>query len=172
MQFSVVFINHHFINVIQNVVGYSYHSTNQIRDSLRRLPFPHTLLFVEAHACTEFGVVVLPWGARVYTSILQFFTLLVISLESFKMSSTATIKVKSDAKRRTSIQDKPITEEPLIPASDGDTSGFPLNYAVPRANVATTMDAPDGTVKDKYGYRNRKKTVSWLCYGGCFPPKD
>lgn len=78
------------------------------------------------------------------------------------MSSTIVVETNTEVKHRPSISEKPITEEraPLVPTTDSDNkNGPPSNYAVPRANVAATIDAPNGTTKDKYGYRNRKKTV-------------
>lgn len=78
------------------------------------------------------------------------------------MSSTMTVESKTEVKQQPSIPENPITEErvPLTAAYDGDKKhNLPSNYAVPRANVAATMDAPNGTTKDQYGYRNRKKTV-------------
>lgn len=79
------------------------------------------------------------------------------------MSSTTVLETKTDVKHRTSIPEKPITEErtPLIPTNGSDKHGLAANYAVPRANIAATKDAPNGTVKDQYGYRNRKKTVGF-----------
>lgn len=71
------------------------------------------------------------------------------------MLATETIQ-ESDLKFRTSIPEQAATKqnEPLIPPS--------ASYAIPRANVAATREAPNGTEKDQYGYRNRKKTVSFV----------
>lgn len=78
------------------------------------------------------------------------------------MSSTATVQSEHELKHRTSIPEQPITErnKPLVPESEVDENGKVDNYAVPRANVAATREAPNGTEKDKYNYHNRKKTVS------------
>lgn len=80
------------------------------------------------------------------------------------MSSTTVLETKTDVKHRTSIPEKAITEEraPLVPTDSSDKYGLASNYAVPRANIAATKDAPNGTVKDQYGYRNRKKTVGLI----------
>lgn len=77
------------------------------------------------------------------------------------MSSTATVQSEHELKHRTSIPEQPITErnKPLVPESEVDENGKVDNYAVPRANVAATREAPNGTEKDKYNYHNRKKTV-------------
>ena len=78
------------------------------------------------------------------------------------MSTTAAIvESEHELKHRTSIPEKPITEErePLVPAYDDEKNGVLSNYAVPRANVAATREAPNGTEKDQYNYGNRKKTV-------------
>jgi len=78
------------------------------------------------------------------------------------MSSTATVQSDHELKHRTSIPEQPITErnKPLAPESEVDENGKVNNYAVPRANVAATREAPNGTEKDRYNYHNRNKTVS------------
>lgn len=78
------------------------------------------------------------------------------------MSSTTVIETNTEVVHRPSIPEKPITEkrQPVVPTIDGEGKNGPVsNYASPRANVAATIDAPTGTTKDQYGYRNRKKTV-------------
>lgn len=82
------------------------------------------------------------------------------------MSSTMVVETNAEVIHRPSIPEKPITEErqPLVPTVDSEKKQGPVsNYAVPRANVAATIDAPNGTTKDQYDYRNRKKTVCDIC---------
>jgi len=77
------------------------------------------------------------------------------------MAPSVLVQPEHNLKHRTSIPEKPITEQvkPLVPESEVDENGKLDNYAVPRANVAATREAPNGTEKDKYNYQNRKKTV-------------
>ncbi len=89
------------------------------------------------------------------------------------MSPSALVQSEHEheLKHRTSIPEQPITErnKPLAPESEVDEKGKVNNYAVPRANVAATREAPNGTEKDKYNYHNRKKTVGWPHQQGLAP---
>lgn len=96
------------------------------------------------------------------------------------MSSTTTT-TQHHAPTATKIFSNPAVKEPLTPPEDeapiivfdpssdakeytknGQTDDLLANYAIPRANVAATREAPIGTTKDQHNVKHRKQTVYLL----------
>lgn len=77
-------------------------------------------------------------------------------------TTVETITVNAGAKQRTATSEKSATlkqKHTAVPTQDEKRELVDMQ-SVPRANVAAAREAPAATTKDKYGYIDRKKTVS------------